>query len=231
MLKTALCRLCRLELRSAIIFFLFLATAILRFAPFAALSRLATTGLIILFKVRNTVETIVLGFSLNMVLIFCLELIEYGIPFGFGLGSLLLDSVLLSLLIFDIFATAEIGVHVRSTHIESLSTFAFLGKEIITNMTNDILSLNFFKLLFDSFTQGKSFLFLADDFIYHVHVFGCAFLLGFLGHAQNFLVAFADMLNECSSISDQSTFNSVNEGASPLVKAVRTADLNLTVTG
>jgi hypothetical protein len=201
-----------------------------RFSPFTTLSRLATTGLVILFKVRNTVKTIVWGFSLNMVLIFCLELIEYSITLGFGLSGLLLDSMLLSLLIFDIFATANIGVHVRSTHIESLTAFAFLSEEIITNMANGIFSFDFLKLFFDSFTQGKTFLLLADNFVYHVHIFGCAFLLGFLGHAQNFLVAFADMLNECGSISDQSTFDCVDERASPLVKAVRAADLNLTVT-
>jgi len=47
-----------------------------------------------------------------------------------------------------------------------------------------------------------------------------AFLLGLLGHAEDFAVELAHMLNEGSTVTNQRAFNSEHEGTSLLIEAV-----------
>ena len=90
-------------------------------------------------------------------------------------------------------------------------------------MFNDVFRFDFFQSFINFLTEGQPFLLLTHFIVNQVHVFMCAFLLGLLGHPQNFAKSFADMFHETGAITDESTFNRVNEAASFLVESITAA--------
>ena len=67
-------------------------------------------------------------------------------------------------------------------------------------------------MLGNFFTESESVLNFAHLFVYHRHVLLGTFLLVLFSHAEDFAVAFSDVLHKIGSVSNQSALQCVNKG-------------------
>ena len=91
------------------------------------------------------------------------------------------------------------------------------------NKSADLLALDLLQLLGDLLAKSESFLLLPQFFVNHGHVLVRAFLLGFFSHSKDFSEFFSYFFDEAGTVTHQSTFDRVDEGASFFVEAVATA--------
>ena len=84
-------------------------------------------------------------------------------------------------------------------------------------MRNNFLLLDLIQVLFNLFAESCSLFLLAPLLVDFLGVIVTAPFLVLLGHAQDFAELFSNMLDECCSIANESSFNRVNNRAALLV--------------
>jgi len=128
-------------------------------------------------------------------------------------------------LILDVASATTFSELVGAPNVEFAILFNLLQEESIVNVGDDVLALDLVERLGNLLAESVALLLLAHFFIDESHVFVGAFFLSFFCHAKDFAELFADLLNEGGTITNESAFNRVNEGASLLVESVASASL------
>ena len=126
--------------------------------------------------------------------------------------------------IWNIQSSSAFSLQVCLSDLVQAATFLNFREEAVINMFDHFLLLDFLQLLVDFFFQGHAFLLthLLLNF-QHILLGTCLTLLSIL--FQLFAIGCFNMFHECRTVSNTSSFESIDDRAASFIESVRTANL------
>ena len=126
--------------------------------------------------------------------------------------------------IWNIQSSSAFSLQVCLSDLVQAAAFLDFGEEAVINMFDHFLLFDFLQLLIDFFFQGHAFL-LAHLLLNFQHILlgTCLTLLSIL--FQLFAIGCFNMFHECRTVSNTSSFESIDDRAASFIESVRTANL------
>lgn len=165
------------------------------------------------------------SFAINVIFIFKFELLIRLVSFRLDLFKFSLKFKSDCNFILNFTSAAISSEEICPSDVKEWILLNLFLEEGVINVRNYVLALYFFKTLGNLLAKSVPFLFLAHFFVNFSHIFMGPLFLSFFCHSQNFAITFSYMFNKASSITNQSTFNCVDQWACLLIEAITATSL------